>query len=110
MTQLDHKKTVDLDPRAHKELNSFPHIVQQKFYTLFKILEVDGKLEEPSGKKLASSDGLFEIRVKYRGQWRAIYAYIEGNEIIILAAFAKKTQKTPKDELEKAKNRLLKYK
>ena len=37
---------------------------------------------------------------------RFMYAYITGNKIIILSHFMKKTSKTPKNEIDKAKRRL----
>jgi len=104
------KKIVVIDTRSNKELRKFSHVVQLKFYAIFKVLEAEGKLEEPDGKKLAGSIGLFEIRIKHQGEWRAIYAYLQGDEIVILSAFSKKTQKTPAIELDKAKRRLLEYK
>lgn len=103
-------KTVLIDKRAEKELKKFPRPTQLKFQALFEILEQVGKLEEPFAKKLSGSEDLFEIRVKQDGQWRAIYAYIADNSIIILSAFAKKTQKTPVVELEKVKRILADYK
>lgn len=104
------EKTILLDKRAEKELKSFPRIIQLKFQALFEILEQTGKLEEPFGKKLSSRGNLFEMRVKHEGQWRAIYAYMQINAILILSAFGKKTQKTPIVEMEKAKKRLAEYK
>lgn len=104
------EKAVLIDKRAEKEIRKFTRTVQLKFQALFEILEQDGKLEEPFGKKLSGRDNLFEVRVKQDGQWRAIYAYIDKNSIIILCAFVKKTQKTPVTELEKAKRRLVDYK
>ena len=41
---------------------------------------------------------------------RFMYAYITGDKIIILSHFIKKTNKTPKVEIEKAKKRLEEYK
>lgn len=41
---------------------------------------------------------------------RFMYAYITGNKIIILSHFIKKTNKTPKAEIGKAKKRLEEYK
>ncbi|SRR6266404_4661776 len=107
---IEVKKVVLLDKHAEKEIKRFTRQVQLKFQALFEILEQDGKLEEPFGKKLSGNENLFEIRVKHQGQWRAIYAYIHIQSIIILSAFGKKTQKTPKEELEKAKKRLAEYK
>ncbi|MBU3979562.1 type II toxin-antitoxin system RelE/ParE family toxin [Patescibacteria group bacterium] len=104
------RKAVLIDKRAEKELRKFSRTVQLKFQALFEILEEDGKLEEPFGKKLSGRIDLFEIRVRQNGQWRALYAYIGKDSIIILCAFAKKTQKTPIIELDKAIKRLVDYK
>lgn len=103
------RKTVLIDKRADKEIKKFPRTVQLKFQALFEILEKEGKLEEPFAKKLSGSTHLFEIRVKYQGQWRALYVYLSDNLIVILSAFSKKTQKTPLTELEKAKERRKNY-
>ena len=74
---------------------------------LFEILSQNGKLEMPFAKKIDKN--IYEIRINNKGQWRAIYAYVFKNQIIILSAFRKKTQKTPKKELTKALKRLKKY-
>ena len=103
------KKTIRIHRRAEKELKRCVREVQIKFRTLFVILEKEGKLEEPFGKKLAGRENLFEIRVKYQGQWRALYAYMDKELVIILSVFGKKTQKTPVVELEKAERRLQDY-
>lgn len=101
------KKIVILNYLATKELGRFLLEVRAKFNDLFEILSKEGKLEMPFAKKIG--DELFEIRVKHRGQWRAIYAYVLKNQVIILSAFKKKTQKTPKKELTKALKRLKRY-
>ena len=106
----DVKKAVLIDRRAQKELKSFSRPVQLKFQALFEILEEEGRLEEPFGKKLSGTINLFEARVKHQGQWRSLYAYVYKDSIIILCAFSKKTQRTPLKELERAKNRLADYK
>ena len=103
------KKTVLVDRRAGKELMKFSRTVQLKFRALFEILEQKGTLEEPFAKKLTGSKNLFEIRIKDRGQWRALYGYIGSNLIVILSAFYKKTKKTPLSELKKAKKRRKSY-
>ncbi|HLB60369.1 MAG TPA: type II toxin-antitoxin system RelE/ParE family toxin [Patescibacteria group bacterium] len=109
MAQLRVSKVIYIDRRAEKELRKFPRLVQLKFQALFEILQQEGKLEEPFGKKLSGTINLFEIRVKYQGQWRVLYSYMYKDSIVVLAAFAKKTQKTPSAELRKAKKRLLDY-
>lgn len=51
-------------------------------------------------------DGLFEIRAKAQeGIGRSLYCYMKGYHIIVLHAFVKKSNKTPKFELDLAKKR-----
>ncbi len=55
----------------------------------------------------AMGNGLFELRVKAEeGIARMLYCTCINHEIVILHAFIKKTQETPKRELEIAKRRL----
>ena len=52
-------------------------------------------------------DGLFEIRSKGReGIGRAFFCTLVGEEIVILHAFIKKSDKTPQKELATARRRL----
>jgi phage-related protein len=101
------KKIVRFDKRAVKELQKFPATIQAKAKAIVEVLVRDGNLIEPYGKKI--DHDLFEIRVKHRGQWRLLYAYLINDYIIVLSAFHKKTQKTPLEELHKAQTRLKEY-
>ena len=107
MTQSKHNKRIVIDDRAKKELNEFSRVVRIKFRAAFELLEKNGYLHEPFAKKL--TDNLFEIRIKHLGQWRSVYSYLKQDVIIILLAFHKTTQKTPENELRKAKRRLNDY-
>ncbi len=52
--------------------------------------------------------GLFEIRAKGKeGIGRSLFCTVKGKEIIILNSFIKKTRKTPKKEIDKARKRML---
>ncbi|MEX2515700.1 MAG: type II toxin-antitoxin system RelE/ParE family toxin [Gammaproteobacteria bacterium] len=52
-------------------------------------------------------DGLFEIRAKGKeGIGRSLFCTVKGNEVVILSSFIKKTNKTPKAELDKARKRM----
>lgn len=49
-------------------------------------------------------DGIFEIRAKVGSDIsRVLYFFVIGHRIILTNGFIKKTQKTPKGEIEKAK-------
>jgi phage-related protein len=103
------KKSIILHKKIEKELYKLPKIVQLKLKGLLEILESEGKLEIPFAKKLSKQEGLFEIRIKHKGQWRVIYAYTINRSIIILNVFLKKTKKTPLKELNKSHKRLKTY-
>jgi phage-related protein len=88
---------------ARRELENFNEEVKKKFYELFEDLSYHGFLQYPDGKKLSGYD-LFEIRVKRKNIYRCLYCNYK-NDIVILSAFQKKSQKTPKREIDKALKR-----
>lgn len=70
---------------------------------ILDILEESGNhLREPYSKHL--EDGIFELRGKVGNSIsRVLYFFGVGNRIILTNGFIKKTQKTPRKELELAK-------
>lgn len=76
--------------------------VQAKILQKINLLEEYGNfLKEPNSKYL--QQGIFELRIKERGNnYRVLYFFFIGNKIILTNGFFKKTQKTPKREIEKA--------
>ena len=49
-------------------------------------------------------DGIYEIRVEYKSNIYRIFSFFDdGKLIILLHGFQKKTQKTPRKEIERAK-------
>ncbi len=94
------------NPRVREEIEAWPVDLLARCDELLDILEDHGpQLREPHSK--AMGDGLFELRPKSRsGIGRAFYCYCSGKVITILHVFVKKTQKTPKQELAKARKRL----
>jgi len=54
-------------------------------------------------KHLSGTEGLYEIRVEYQSNiYRIFCCFDEGKLVILFNGFQKKTQKTPKNELDKA--------
>lgn len=74
-----------------------------------ELLEERGpSLREPYSKEL--SDGIFEVRtVVAHDATRILYFFVRGRKIILTNGFIKKSQKTPKREIEIAKNRRASY-
>lgn len=77
--------------------------MQAKIFRNLELLESRGnELREPYSKHL--EDGIFEIRNKVSSDiTRILYFFVIGQKIILTNGFVKKTQKTPKSEIELAK-------
>ena len=61
-------------------------------------------------KHLTGTDGLYEIRVEYQSTiYRIFCCFDEGKLVVLFNGFQKKTQKTPKGELEKAISLMKEY-
>jgi phage-related protein len=86
--------------KVEQETLEFPDKILAKLLHIFEMIEVHGaNLGKPYTDSLG--DGLFEVRAKgQEGIGRSLFCYTHGKTIIILHSFIKKTQKTPKKELE----------
>jgi phage-related protein len=87
-----------------------PQKVQDK---IFKIIEAIETLERvPSNylKSIEGAKGLFEARIQLASNiWRVFCFFDNDRLVILLNGFQKKTQKTPKKEIEKAIRLMAKY-
>lgn len=86
---------------------SFPSGILSNFIHITEIIEEFGPaIGKPYTAPLGS--GLFEIRARGKeGIGRSLFCTVKGKEIVILNSFIKKTQKSPKKEIEKARRRML---
>ena len=77
--------------------------MQAKVLRTVALLREEGPfLREPYSKAL--DDGIFEIRTKFGSDiTRVLYFFVIGKRVILTNGFIKKTQKTPKSEIERAK-------
>ena len=49
-------------------------------------------------------EGIFELRTEFEGNiFRTFFIFDNGNVVVLFNGFQKKTQKTPRSEIEKAK-------
>ena len=73
-------------------------------YKIFKVLEAIETLERiPSNylKHIEGTKGLYEARIQLGDNiWRVFCFFDKGRLVILLNGFQKKTQKTPKNEIE----------
>ena len=71
-------------------------------YVLELIKQVD-RVPEKFLRHLTGTDGLYEIRIEHKSNiYRLFCCFDEGKLVVLFNGFQKKTQKTPKEELEKA--------
>ena len=77
--------------------------VKDKIVWTFDLIELIEKVPETYLKYLTSTDKLFEIRVQSGNDIFRIFCFFDQGNLVVLAnGFQKKTQKTPKQEIEKA--------
>ena len=77
--------------------------VRDKIIWTLELLEQLPTVPETYLKHLEGSSGLYEIRVQQGSDIFRIFCFFdEGKLVVLLNGFQKKTQKTPKTELQKA--------
>jgi len=86
-------------------INNLPKKMREKIFKSIDILRIKGNsLREPYSKSL--EDGIFELRCKVGTDiTRTLYFFYIGKKIIMTNGFTKKTQRTPKSEIDLAKAR-----
>lgn len=99
-------KITFFNQKVEADVLAFPAGILANFLHILEMIEEFGPaLGKPHTAPMGS--GLFEIRAKGKeGIGRAFFCTVKGQEIVILHSFVKKTQRTPKKELEKARRRL----
>ncbi len=77
--------------------------VKAKIIWTIELIEELERVPEVYLKHLESTNGLYEIRIKHGSDIFRIFCFFDQGKLIILAnGFHKKTQKTPKKEIERA--------
>ncbi len=106
---------------ADREIRFYKHYFQE-FYvaqtdkvrkkinqTLVWLRSVD-RLPVSILKNIEGHKGLYEIRIEFGGNiFRVFCCFDEGKLIVLFNGFQKKTQKTPKSEIDKAEQLMKEY-
>jgi len=78
--------------------------VQNKIYKILEIIEYQQLIPTKYLEHLTGSEGLYETKISLGSNiWRVFCFFDEGYLVILLNGFQKKSQKTPKTEIELAK-------
>ncbi len=91
-------------------LKGLPIKAQNKIFKIIEVIETFERIPVNYLKYIKGTDGLFEARVKLGSDiWRVFCFFDDGRLVILLNAFTKKSQKTPKKEITKAERLMKEY-
>ena len=77
--------------------------VKQKFNWTLKLISTIDKVPKKYFKHIENSTGLYEIRVELGSNIFRVFSFFdEGQLVILINGFQKKSQKTPRKEIVKA--------
>jgi phage-related protein len=84
-------------------LTKQPTKVQNKIFKIIEAIETLERIPTNYLKQITGTNGLYEARIQLGTDiWRVFCFFDKGRLVILLNGFQKKTQKTPKNEIEKA--------
>jgi phage-related protein len=95
-----------LNHTVDEELNTLPADMRARFTHVVRLIESFGvdRVGQPHVKHLQGR--LWEMRLRGRdGIARALYVTVTGQRVVVVRVFVKKTQKTPRREMELALER-----
>ena len=96
---------IDFYDGVEDSIAAMPLKIQARMVRMLELIEEHGANLGPPHTE-AMGDGLFEIRAKAKeGIGRSLFCYMKGEHVYILHAFVKKSQKTPRKELDLARHR-----
>lgn len=71
-----------------------------KFFIYISVIDI---IPSKFLKKIVNAKDLYEIRISYRRNiYRVFCCFDDGDLVVLFNGFQKKTQKTPKQEIERA--------
>jgi phage-related protein len=104
------REVVEFENHFSEFLKKQPEKVQNKIFKIIEAIEILERVPSKYLKMLAGTAGLYEARIQLGSDiWRVFCFFDDGKLVILLNGFTKKTQKTPKGEIEKAKQLMQKY-
>lgn len=91
-------------------LRSLSPKIRQKVSNIFDIIETVEIVPSRHLRHIEGTDGLYEIRVQFGSDILRVFCFFDtGKLVILLTGFIKKTQKTPKREIDRAVRLMKEY-
>lgn len=86
-----------------------PKVIRKIIQTL-RIVELLERIPSTYLKFIENTNGLFEIRVKFGSDIFRVFCFFdEGKLVVLLSGFQKKTQRTPRKEINRAERLMQEY-
>lgn len=99
--------------RAYKSyftdfITSISEAEARKVFYVLDMLKMQERLSTKFVKHI--EDGIYELRAEHSGNiFRVFFIFDEGNIVLLFNGFQKKSQKTPRKEIEQAKKLKIEY-
>lgn len=91
-------------------VRSLPEKMQDKIIKTIEYVEILQMIPEKYLKHIEGTKGLYEIRAKFSSDIVRVFCFFDGEKLVVLlSGFQKKTQKTPKNEIDKALKLMQEY-
>lgn len=91
-------------------LSAQPIKVQNKIFKVIEAVEILERVPRNYLKSIQNEPGLFEVRIQLATNiWRVFCFFDEDQLVILLNGFAKKSQKTPRIEIQRATKLMEEY-
>jgi phage-related protein len=81
----------------------------QKVVWVLRLVEELDSVPSQYFKKLVDTDRLWEVRAQHGGDAFRLIGFFDGSRFVVVNSFSKKTEKTPRQELEVAEARRQDY-
>lgn len=84
-------------------LTEQPRKVQDKIFKIIEAIETLERVPANYLKHLVGTNGLYEARIQLGSNIWRVFCFFDGEKLVVLMnGFQKKSQKTPKNEIERA--------
>lgn len=95
---------------VEKFLNLLDGDVREEIIATMEYIEASEQVARALFRKMKGTKDLWEVRVSYRSNIYRILCFFDGSKIVVAASgFQKKSQKTPKQEIDTAHKRQKDY-
>jgi phage-related protein len=109
MLEVDFYKASNGKCPVNQYIDSLSSKQAKKVAWVLNVVESLNQVPTDYLKKLKSTDDIWEVRVQLASNIFRLLGFIEDERLILTNGFTKKTQKTPRREIDKAERRKANY-